>query len=205
MSADRYAIESLAATGFAVLDGPIAATLRPDLWRGGMEARADLARAASKSTIGSLRGVHKFLARLDGRAELVPVIARSDVDLARRISLVVGMRCARVFRESDLAGEPMEMPEVDTPRRSASRGPRGDLWAGVATKEPGRTCSECAHFTAGHSCRSADTSGIQNPAPNTIRRCAPFKPRWDAIDGRDGATLWPELAKRKRPVAAAQE
>lgn len=197
MSADRYAIESLAATGFAVLDGPVAAMLRPDLWRGGMEARADLARAASRSAIGALVGARNYLARLEGRAELVPVIARSDSDLARRITSITGIRCIRVYSESDLAGEPMKPDEILTPRRSAGNSQCGDLWAAVSTKEPGRTCLECASFTAGHTCRQSSVSGITAPSAAIARRCLAFTPHFDALDSRVGVTLWPELVGQR--------
>lgn len=199
-----YAVQSLASTGFCVLDARIATALRPDIFQDGVTARGELSNADAKVRIDALPAVAPMLARFDGRDGLIPVIARSDADLARRISNIVGVRCERVFKASDLAGERMAPEEIQSPARQPGAANRGDLWAGKTTKQPGKTCSECAIYSAGGTCTASGQSGIVRPEVNTLRRCVAFRPPVTAVDGRDGRTLWPELSELTRPEMAVQ-
>lgn len=186
---EQYTIQSLAHTGFAIVDSQWAVTLRPDLWgrNGGMEAAHDFMRAVN--FLGGINNVRRFTLRIKGRRDCI-VLARGVAHLAQRIEWVTGEAVQELHQEADEGGLIPTQPEPVARASVAS----GDKWHGIATKEHGRTCSGCSHMTAGHQCSQAAESGIQVPAANVPRRCLAFTPPFEAIDNRTGRQLWPELS-----------
>lgn len=184
---ETYIHQSLSSAGFVILDHQFAATLRPDLWggNGGMEASWEFGKA--ENMINGITGVHSFILRLKGRRDIT-VLARSADHLARRIEWVLGEAVSALIPEQSIAGDPMVVERPSRAQRSST-----DRFAGVGTKEPGRACGDCDHFSAGHTCRKASESGIESPAAGLPRRCLSFSPLFDSLDSRKGPQLWPEL------------
>lgn len=185
---ESYIHESLAGAGFALLDPVIAATLRPDLWgvgNGGMEASWEFSHAKNMS---GLDGLRRFAVRIEGAAQDIPVVARSSDYLAMRIEWVVGRPVLDLFELTE--NRPAAVPQ---PTKARAESFSIDRHPGVATAEPGRTCSSCDHLTAGHACRKAKDTGMAYPPANMPHRCLSYVPLWNATDSRKGPQLWPEL------------
>ena len=184
---ETYVHQSIAGSGFAVLDSAIAASLRPDLWGGGnagLEAAGQFAR--SQALLSGLPGVRKFIVRLVGDTRDIPVVARSSAHLAQRIEWVIGR-------------DVLDLIEIDVapaqPHRAVVRSTATimDRFPAIKTAEPGRSCSTCDNITAGHRCRKAEQSGYEYPAANIEHRCPSYEPSWDALDRRNGRQLWPDV------------
>lgn len=187
--AEKYVTESLAACGLAVISGQVAATLRPDLWRAGTEAGVDLARLK----VSNRQGVARYSVQFEGLNRPVEVLARSADRLALRLEWVTG------FRATDI--DVVEPPQGTRPKPAppaAKPDPRADRYPGVVTKEEGRQCGSCKHFTAGGLCKASQVSGIERPHGGTRRRCLGFTPLFEDRDQRSGLQLWPELVAVER-------
>lgn len=186
----KYAIEALASSGFAVLNSKVAYTMRPDLWSDALGASIDLGDKSLPAKLNAF-GCLRYLARLDGIEGTVKVLARSGDDLAKRIGQVTGFRVVSLALEPELRAAIGPVP----PRRVVPNAdPRpGDLHADVKTKEPARTCTVCEWLQHGGGCSNSSESMIQRPQPNAPRRCKGYRPVFESYDGRIGRTLWPEL------------
>lgn len=216
----EYAAQSLAHTGFAILDGQIAAELRPDCWHDTLTARGDVADTRSRTRLCALPGVESFRVRLDGIDGPVAVLTRSRIRLAERIEIVTGRHCEMVDERpgAPTAWAKVQAKATQVPADCAGghsggstamapavrRIPQvtGDLWAGVATNEGPRTCGECERFTQGGTCLAAAESGVVAPNPRSPRRCVAFTPVSESLDGRNGRQLWPEVQRHDGAPAA---
>ena len=181
-----FITQSLAASGLAVLDSTIACLARPDLWNSGMEAAGDF---SSKFFHPIDRpGARRYQAHFEGKAGPVEVLARSDDRLALRLEWITGLRVEQLFAMDDFTRQPTTVSAALN-----SRDPGADLFAGVVTAEPGRSCGECDLMTVAGRCRKAAISGVEWPNRKASRRCPAFVALFDASDRRSGAELWPEL------------
>lgn len=188
--ANKYIIDSLAATGFAIIDSTIACTLRPDLWTHGMEAAGDFSPKFFRPI--DHPGVKEFSARMEGREKALTVIARSDIDLEYRIEVVTGIRVLALFSKKAARDGAQQTAAPVLVKEEAQ--PNGDRFHGVTTAQPGRKCHECRHRSVGGSCMNVAASGIEWPILHVHRRCLGFQPPYDALDSRTGPQLWPELS-----------
>jgi hypothetical protein len=194
-NAKRYVIESLAATGFAILRGSIAFRLRPDLWATGSDAGYDFIPATLTNRLSGIEGVQTFLTRfkeIDEGSRFITVLARSGDDLARRIHLITGFTPELLIPESQMEGQ-VDLDAIPSRKVFNAATVSDDVHAGVVTKEPGRQCNGCEWMTAGLGCTNSDESGIKYPTLNLLRRCRGYRPTFESYDQRVGATLWPEL------------
>jgi hypothetical protein len=184
----RYGNESLAASGIAVWNSQIAMTLRPDLWSSGVDCGMDFGRLYSRQVIDShLDGkCHTCFVTLEGIDARVKVLARSLDMIAKRVEWLTGYTVIKIDVESHV---PRPVRAVVPPRVAVN----GDRFSGVVTKEAGIACSNCNHFTAGHSCRNPEVSGIAVPDSRVGRRCLAFVPIYESMDSRSGVQRWPEL------------
>lgn len=186
--ANLYLDQQLAASGFAIQDSVIACTLRGDLWTSGMEASADF--APSRFRLKDRPGVRRFSAVFKGReSRPVVVLARNADHLAMRIEWVTGLTVLDLYEEATGHQAPTGSELHLKPRQEVS----DDVHAGVLTKEPGRTCGDCEHITAGGRCKAYPASGIERPVQRALRRCVTFAPLFESMDSRTGRQLWPEL------------
>lgn len=195
MSLDRrehYLHSNLASAGFALLDFELACTLRPDLWgaHGGNAAAHEFGKPSSRNKINAIPG-QRFLLRLKGHGRDIEVIARSDDMLDRRIQWATGMQVLDLIPMAELEG--VAMPDPAMAAKPRAKRISEDLYHGVPTAEPGRTCSQCDCLSVSGACRSAKVSGTEQPAANTLRRCPAFIPVWGSDESRTGAQLWPEI------------
>lgn len=90
--AHTYVVQSLAHAGFALVDGEVAAILRPDLWHDGIQSTGDIAEAIRNNSLLGLRDVTWGVAGIEGIARPVPVVARNTDALATRIAWVTGRK-----------------------------------------------------------------------------------------------------------------
>jgi len=184
----RYIYETLGASGFVVLHWRLFVR-RPDLVQSGIDAAAAMAEARRWSRLQLPEGAGRFRALMPELGGYVEVWAWSGDRLAERITVTTGLAVESLAQETGGAAPAITAPSMPRPD------PAGDRHAGVVTREPGRTCSECENYTAAHACGAAERSGIARPAARTPRRCIAFVPLWDDTDRRDGRRLWPELAR----------
>lgn len=192
----QYLHQSMAATGFCIVNGGIAASLRPDLWPNGNECSGDF-MAAKKHGFDAPHGAQAYLLRVKGHSTDLHLLARNHDQLAQRIEWVTGKEVQEVIPMRDLQGVP-DAPATD---QEAARPSNGDLYEGVTTAEAGRTCASCEHASAGHTCKQPERSGIAEPSMGVLRRCPAFQPHYHAIDRRNGAALWPELVSTAQIAA----
>lgn len=185
---NRYIDDSLASTGFVVLNSQVAYTMRSDLWSGGMECGADFGSNTWRNRLGYIQGLKRFHVRIAGIPGLVDVYSRSADSLARRLEWITGFEIENLYEEQELAGELIPEPTPERPRNVAE-----DRYKGIVTAEPARSCSSCDCLTAGHACRKAPETGIAHPAANIRRLCLGYTPMFDASDMRKGPQIWPEL------------
>lgn len=187
-----YINQSLAACGFAVLSSQIAWKLRPDLW----SSAQDCGISFSPRPVDHPH-VRKVTAHLAGFGP-VPVLTRSLDLLASRIGWITGYAVESINDEE--GAQPVRpvavaaVPSAEVPDIRAGKN------YGVTTKEGPRSCSTCDNYTAGGACKAAASglldfvSGEYRPRPNSPRKCLGFAAKYGAMDGRDGRTLWPEIA-----------
>jgi hypothetical protein len=186
-----FAQQSMAASGIAIWSSEIAYKMRPDMWSGPMDCAGDFGTRYSKSLAENylVDECHAAIVTFEGIGYPVRVIARSSDQLAMRLEWLTGRKVLKMLVHSPVI---RQEPKADSQRETAPP-KNGDRFAGVLTKEPGRTCAGCDHFTPGHSCRRSDASGIAVPNVNVVRRCPAFVPLFENLDSRSGAQLWPEL------------
>ena len=196
--ADDFITFSLASCGLAVIDSELACLSRPDWWHTGLAAAADFSPRYFKPI--DRPGVQRYSVLFEGRTNFVEVLARSDDRLALRLEWLTGLKVESIYAKDELNRKPVSAQAAAAPARRDSG---GDRHADIETKEPGRRCSDCSHLGATGSCLARKVSGIERPTVGVVRRCVAFKPHFDAMDQRDGAALWPELAKKHEVRDAA--
>lgn len=179
-----YASNQLAAAGFTVLDSRVAARLRPDLWRGALDAESESADRG-RARLRSLPGIRRFEVTLD-EGRVVEVLAWTGDRLAERLAWVLGRAPARIVEATPPA---VPAPSVRPPAPTQA----GDQHPDIVTAEPGRTCGSCAHFSAGQTCRVPRISGVERPLAREPRICRGYEPTFGAHDKRGARALWPEL------------
>jgi hypothetical protein len=186
-----YIHQSLAACGFAVLSSVVAWKLRPDLWGSAQECGISFAPRP-------VEGVEKVTAHLVGIGP-VPMLTRSLDMLAQRVEWVTGCQVEAI---DDGGASPVATvrPLSAMPALAKTHDLRAGKDYGVATKEGPRTCGECHNLTAGGTCKAAArcvldfVAGEYRPLPNALRKCLGFTAKFEAMDGRNGRALWPEIA-----------
>lgn len=188
---NQYLYQSMAATGFCILDSGIAASFRPDLWVNGRECGGDFLDVKRRG-FANPPGARNYLLRLKSIAHDLTLLARSSQQLVQRIEWITGMDVAELIAFDQLQGESSASAVA---RRAATSGSAsGDQYRGVVTREAGRTCSGCEYVGAAGSCMKSVNTGIERPLLNLDRRCLEFKPVWgQSMDDRTGRQLWPEL------------
>lgn len=93
----RYICEALGISGFVVLNPQIAYVVRRDLWSGALIAAQDFVWDEVRKFVESLPRVMLYEIRFVGSDDdWVPVAARNDDDLARRIGQLSGLTVAAV-------------------------------------------------------------------------------------------------------------
>lgn len=127
-----YAYQQMAGSGFAVLSPQVAATLRPDLFSGGMEASGWLGEAHHHFAV-TRPGVIRLRAKLPelaNQAAPVIVLTRSMDDLARRIEQVTGFKVQSLAPDvpakpkpapSPVAGRDLAAERLDKLRKLAAQ------------------------------------------------------------------------------------
>jgi hypothetical protein len=189
----RYGTEQLASAGFVIFDTKVAMHLRPDLWTTGMECGHDLMRLYSRQVANEYFAPKcvSVTLNLDGIGE-VQVLTRSLDQLEKRVEWLTGFRVIpAAVANVRAAKKPLTtpLPPVAAPVRLAN----GDVFDGIVTAEPGRTCRSCENLSVGHACTQHGTSGVEVPNPMAMRRCPAYQPNYGGDDDRTGAQLWPEL------------
>lgn len=192
----QYVHQSLAATGFVVLDSVMAWMLRPDLWASGMDCAQDFVRIYQQTN--SIANVTRMSIRLSGLDRSVLVLARSTDRLAERIGLILGHSVELL--ESEQVTAIRAAPQAIAPRVEH---PASDIRSGkdygLATMEGPRTCDSCENLTATQACSAAArgkldfVSGSYRPYIHALRRCIGYQPKFDLCDDRTGHDLWPEI------------
>ncbi len=185
---NEYLHQSLAASGLVVVDSEVAARLRRDLWPDFRQASGDFG-LERKRGISTPVGAHEYLLRLAGVDHDLQLLARHPHGLLERVQWITGMDVVSLHPMADLQGTVQPLDIAPKPALA----PRGDVHAGMTTKEGPRTCSECNWLSQTGRCLASDESGIEQPLQKEPRRCRAFRPHFEAIDARTGAQLWPEL------------
>ncbi len=110
----QYAIQSLAACGFAVMRSTVAWQLRPDLWSSAQECGIDFSGKVA------LDGVTRVNVTLDG-VGVVPVLTRSMGHLAERIQWVTGHMVLKIEEEQPAAPVQEKPPLTEGQKKAAER------------------------------------------------------------------------------------
>jgi len=185
-----YIDQSLAACGFAVLSSQIAWKLRPDLWSSAQECGVSFAPrlqdhlqvlkvTAHLAGIGPVSVLTRSLALLDSRIEWITGCQVEAIDDAPTVTKAASAMVPAVVKVADI---------------------RAGKDYGIVTKEGPRTCSACDSLGAGGACIAAArgdldfVTGEYRPLQNAPRKCLGFAARYEDPDGRNGRTLWPEIA-----------
>lgn len=105
----KYAQQQLAATGFAILDATVAATLRPDLFNNGLEAAGLLGEAKRRGGYGSLLRVMTLHVTLEGVDRSADVLVRSADRLEERIEELTGFAVTSLDRQDISSGPQRRM------------------------------------------------------------------------------------------------
>lgn len=142
MKAFDYTAQSLAATGFAILDGEVAHLLRPDLWHDATGAGHDLLALLQSNGLGRLREVHWGTLRLAGRDRAMPIAVRGFEALAERVEAVTGRRV--------LALGAAEAPRAPVPAPVRSEVARDAAW--VASQRIAKLRALAAQELPAHGC-----------------------------------------------------
>ena len=130
----QYAIQSLAACGFAVMRSAVAWKLRPDLWSSAQECSVSGVNFAKVEIEGTLR----LTVTLAGIGA-VPVLTRSLDRLAERIEWVTGIKVEKIEAEQPAAVVGNVQPVVIESQR-------------IATDQLARTKSLAATEPPSHDC-----------------------------------------------------
>ena len=114
----QYAIQSLAACGFAVMRSTVAYRLRPDLWSSGEECGNNF---QSKSVGCVLEGVRRLNVVFEGSEEVLKVLTRSMDRLAERMEWVTGFRVLRIEEVKPAAPVQEKTAPTEAQKKSAER------------------------------------------------------------------------------------
>jgi hypothetical protein len=133
-----YAIQQLAATGFAIINHVAAMTLRPDLWpNAGMVCRGEFGQARNQANRLNIQGAKVFMASIEGIGQ-VDILARCPDDLAQRVWLILGVPVEMLPTLTD----PLPTPAVPAVDRGNKNLERMEKLRGLAAQElPGHDCS----------------------------------------------------------------
>lgn len=134
-----YVHQQLAACGFAVLSGTIAATLRPDMFATGIDASSELGEANRRNAFTSLPRVMRMVVKLDGLALPLVVLTRSLDDLERRIEQVTGFKVLSLEPEEKASPKMQPAPAPTRPDHLPER--LAKLRALAAQELPTYECS----------------------------------------------------------------
>ena len=110
----QYAIQSLAACGFAVMRSTVAWQLRPDLWSSAQECGMDFSGKVA------LEGVTSVNVTLDG-VGVVPVLTRSMGHLAERIQWITGYMVLNIEEDQPAAPVQEKPPLTGGQKKAAER------------------------------------------------------------------------------------
>lgn len=127
-----YAIQSLAACGFAVMRSAVAWQLRPDLWSSAQECGIDFSGKVA------LEGVIRVNVTLDG-VGVVPVLTRSMGHLAERIQWITGHVVLKIEEEKPSAPVQEKPPLTEGQKKAAER--LQELKKLAAEKPPDHDCA----------------------------------------------------------------
>jgi hypothetical protein len=119
----KYVTESLAFTGFAVLNSRVAISVRPDIWGDGLIAMADFSSNEFANNVAYVKGCESYMAQLQGHTKPVQVIARCADQLAERIYWVTGCVVSEIHAGQP-ESEPTEAPNTkfqEVQKREAER------------------------------------------------------------------------------------
>ncbi|MBX9905507.1 MAG: hypothetical protein K2Y31_14230 [Burkholderiales bacterium] len=113
---ERYVIESLAATGFCVVNASAAFRLRPDLWATrfdcGTSFNSDPGNVAK--FLYSIEGVSLLEIQFSDRPDWSPLATRSEADLPSRIQYITGQQIVGLRPYSGGKAAPAPAAKVDT-------------------------------------------------------------------------------------------
>lgn len=128
----QYAIQSLAACGFAVMRSTVAWKLRPDLWGSAQDCGVSFAKVEIEGTL-------RLTVTLAGIGA-VPVLTRSLDRLAERIEWVTGVRVEKIEAEQPAAVVGNAQPAfIESQRAAADQLARTKALA--ATEPPLHDCA----------------------------------------------------------------
>lgn len=121
----------------------------------------------------------------------VPILYRSPLALAERISCIVG-GTVEIIDQSQKPRASIKQPaQPGTSDTIALR------HASVVTKEPPRPCKQCGRMSSEQTCLAApEIEGAPvdyRPDISWPRYCLSYRPQYVSYDGRNGVELWPEL------------
>jgi hypothetical protein len=115
---ELYAIQSLAANGFAVMRSTVAYRLRPDLWSSGEECGNTF---QSKSVDSMLEGVRRLNVVFEGSEDVMKVLTRSMDRLAERMEWVTGFRVLGIEEEKPAAPVQEKTAPTEAQKKAAER------------------------------------------------------------------------------------
>ena len=109
----QYAIQSLAASGFAVMRSTVAWQLRPDLWGSAQECGMDFGKAF-------VEGAKRLNVTLEGVGS-VQLLTRSTDLLAERIQWVTGIKVLKIEEEKPAVPVQEKQPLTEGQKKAAER------------------------------------------------------------------------------------
>ena len=122
----QYAIQSLAACGFAVMRSTVAWQLRPDIWSSAQECGMDFSRI-------DVEGAQPISVTLAGIG-IVPVLARSLDRLAERIEWITGHQVLKV--EAGQTASPTNSSLQTIPEAQKATAKKLENTRALAAQEP---------------------------------------------------------------------
>ena len=122
----QYAIQSLAACGFAVMRSTVAWKLRPDLWGSAQECGVSFAKVEIEGTL-------RLTVTLAG-VGAVPVLTRSMDRLAERIEWITGAKVEGIEEERPTTRDASAQPAAIESQRVAAD--KLDRLKALAAQEP---------------------------------------------------------------------
>jgi hypothetical protein len=122
----NYAIQQLAATGFAFLESGIAFKLRPDMWSVPLNCACDMGIGQDDEAELMRMGASLFFANVIGRTAALRGCARSLRDIENRIEFVTGLVVASVvtvetFSEKTKIEPPIKTNEITEIQKLAAK------------------------------------------------------------------------------------
>lgn len=171
----NYITQSLAAAGFAVINGSVAFELRPDIFASAQEAYRYFIGGAGDVVARFFPGSLTLEATIEGITDDVTIITKSADQLAERIGWITGRKVSNLTKAGEGKAKAAQM---------------GTIAKVVPLQEVTRACGECYHHRGGVPCVK---TGERVQAPNARRQCREFEPASNISDRRNGKELWPEL------------